>query len=107
MGYTLSEMIELQTGYKCFTTFIQDFDIAEKFGADAIRDTYKRAFDEWKGNAKYLTELIMVLNWKIWYWYEQNQEMARLYTEIWEQADEWACNNLKGEDLQYYLRTTD
>ena len=34
--------------YEYITTFWQDFSTAELFGEDAIRDTAKRAFDEWK-----------------------------------------------------------
>lgn len=29
--------------YECQTTFWEDFSIAETFGEEAIRDTYKRA----------------------------------------------------------------
>ena len=29
--------------YECQTTFWEDFSIAEAFGEEAIRDTYKRA----------------------------------------------------------------
>lgn len=51
-------------GYETQTTFWQDFTIAECFGDDAIIDTFLRAFNEWKNNVVYLTELIMVLTIK-------------------------------------------
>ena len=35
--------------------------IADKFGNEAVNDTFKRAFTEWKGNYAYLTEMVMVL----------------------------------------------
>ena len=54
--------IEELTGYKPVTTFYQDFSIAEKYGIDGIKDTYQRAFEEWKDDYKFLTELVMVLN---------------------------------------------
>lgn len=38
--------IENETGYKPITTFYQDFSIADKLGLDAIKDTFKRAFNE-------------------------------------------------------------
>jgi len=95
-------------GYECQTTFWQDFTIADKFGADAIRDTFNRAFEEWQSNTTYLTELVMVLNWKSWEHYEKKHEaIFRLYQSLWEKADAWAWNNLKGDDLNYYMRTTD
>ena len=53
-------------GYETMTTFWQDFTIADNFGVDAVNDTYNRAFNSWKDDYRYLTELVMVLNWKIW-----------------------------------------
>ena len=93
--------------YETKTTFWQDFTIADRFGAAAVRDTFKRAFDEWKGNAVYLTELVMVLNHKIWQHYESRESLARVYDTLWRKADAYACENLKGADLSYYFRTTD
>lgn len=99
--------IEALTGYKPFTTFYEDFSIADAFGVNAIIDTYKRAFKEWKHDYKYITEFIMALNWKIHEHYGRNDEYAEVYDGLWREADEWAMENLKDEALQYYLRTTD
>ena len=104
--------IEAITGYKPITTFWEDFTIAEKFGESAIRDTFRRAFDGWKDNYKYLTELVMVLNWKIWEWMadaptEEEKYIAKIYDQLWEQADHYACENLQGEELDYFYLTTD
>ena len=94
--------------YECVTTFWEDFSIADRFGADAISDTYNRAFTEWKSNFIYLTELVMVLNHKLWYWYEKgNQEYAELYNIFWDETAQYAERNLKDEQLQYYFRITD
>lgn len=100
--------IEALTGYKPHTTFWSDFDIADSFGLQAIQDTYDRSFAEWKNNCIYVTELCMVLNHKIWQWYEiKDYHKSSLYDRLWKQCDEWCMNNLKGKDLEYYLRTTD
>lgn len=99
--------IEELTGYKPFTTFYEDFSIADAFGVSAIKDTYKQAFKNWKSDYKYITEFIMALNWKIHEHYGGNNSYAEVYDELWCEADEWAMENLKGEALQYYLRTTD
>lgn len=99
--------IEAMCGYKPQTTFWDDFSIADAFGVNAIKDTYNRAFEEWKSNHIYLTELVMVLNHKIWQWYERNETIARVYNELWEKADLYACENLKGEELSYFYSTTD
>ena len=49
--------IEALTGYVPKTTFYMDFSIADKFGIEAIKDTYKRAFEGWKNDYIYLTAL--------------------------------------------------
>lgn len=101
--------VEAETGYKPLTTFWQDFSIADTLGIKAIRDTYHRAFSEWKDNYKYLTELVMVLNHKIWQHYDPNKDnpMAELYNKLWEEADTWACANLFGDEADYYYKTLD
>lgn len=99
--------IEALTGYTPITTYYMDFGIAERFGADVIRDTYKRATRTWKNNVEYFTEIVMVLNWKIWEHNERNQEFAKLYNELWKEADNYAMEHFKGEDLEYFLRTVD
>lgn len=94
--------------YEFKTTFWSDFSIADRFGEDAVRDTFERAFRAWKDNHVYLTELVMVLNWKLWQHYEAgNESMAELYDELWGIADEYAVENLKNEELSYFYRTTD
>lgn len=106
--------IEAETGYKPITTFWQDFSIAEKFGTKGVQDTFNRAFNEWKTNYKYLTELVMVLNHKIFQHYgrgpsdpNHNGPLAKLYDELWRAADAYACDYLKGEELQYYYQILD
>lgn len=95
--------------YEFKTTFWSDFTIADHFGLDAIKDTYNRAFNEWKDNYIYLTELVLVLNWKLWQWYENfgDCEQARLYNDLWEQAQSYGYENLKGEELTYFYQTLD
>ena len=99
--------IEEMTGYKPITTFYTDFSIADNFGIESIKDTYKRAFNEWKDDYKYLTELIMVLNWKIFEHYEKNNKYAELYDKLWKETDEYAMDHLKNEEMDYFLSTTD
>ena len=101
--WTMAEMI----GYEPKTTFWQDFSIADAFGSDAVKDTFKRSFAEWKTDYVYLTELVLVLNHKIWQHYEHNDELARLYNDLWQQAEQYAVENLEGEALTYFYQTTD
>lgn len=95
-------------GYTCKTTFWCDFSIADRFGPRAIRGTFKDAFREWHDNAEYLTELVLVLNHKIWYHYNNgNMQTAEIYNELWSKCAAWAESNLTGDDLSYYYRVTD
>ena len=95
-------------GYKTFTTFWQDFSIADLFGAGAVQETYDRAFAEWKNDYKYLTELVMVVNHKCWqHYHEGNEQLSRLYSDLYYKAHYYACENLKGDELSYYVQVTD
>lgn len=99
--------IEEMCGYAPKTTFYEDFGIAEFYGEDAVKDTYERAMESWKTDTVFLTELVMVLNWKIWEHYETDESLAKVYNDLWEKADAYALEHLKGDDLSYFFRTTD
>lgn len=99
--------IEEVNGYKPQYTFYEDFSIADAFGKSAILDTFKRAFGEWKGNYKALTELCLALNWKIWEHWQSNKRIAELYNSLWEKTDEYAVRSLKGEHLEYFYSVAD
>ena len=100
------EMVNM-TGYESKTTFWDDFCIAERFGHKAIKDTFNRAFDEWKSNIEYITELVMILNWRMWRLADFDEDTAKLYEDLWKIADGWCMDNLKGDDLNYFLSITD
>lgn len=100
--------IQELTGYEPKTTFYTDFSIADAYGENGVKDTYHRAFNEWKNNTEYLTELVMVLNWKSWEHSDRgNTSLCQLYCDLYEEAHDWCLNNLKDDDLNYYIRTTD
>ena len=48
-----------------------------------------------------------VLNWKIGEHYSGNYRLAEMYDELWRKADQWVFDHFDGDDLQYFLRTTD
>ena len=89
------------------TTFFEDFTIADKFWEKAIKDTYKNAFDGWKTNVKYFTEFVVALNRKIWERYEKDDKLARLYNDLWQEADAYACDYFKWDDATYFFEQTD
>ena len=89
------------------TTFWSDFSIADAFGKDAVRDTFNRAFEEWKSDFRYLTDLVIVLNHKIFQHYAGDRELAKLSDELWRIADGYAMGNLTGKELEYFFNATD
>jgi len=96
-----------EAGYTPKTTFWMDFSIADRFGTEAVENTYRRAVEEWRSDAVYLTELTMVLNHKIWQHHKKDAALAVTYDRLWRSLDGWCRDNLHGEDLDYFYRTTD
>ncbi|MCC8175518.1 MAG: hypothetical protein LIO91_03700 [Bacteroidales bacterium] len=125
MAQTYQQWLETETGYKSITTFWDDFSIADRFGLSAVKDTFNRAFKEWKDNYKYLTELVIVLNHKLWWHYERGQQLlqladdnsrqlaahhdnlGRLYNTLWRRANNYAHTRLKGKEMAYFFNVTD
>jgi len=99
--------IKEMTGYEPMTSFYEDFSMYERFGTKAIKDMFDIAFKICEHNYKYLTELVMALNWKCWRWSEKDQAISKLYTELFQKAYDYAIENLKDEELTYFIRTTD
>ena len=94
--------------YEFKTTFWSDFTIAEAVGVKAIKDNFDRAFNEWKDDVVYLTELVLVTNWKLWMFNDSgNEAYTDLYYKLYEKANNYAYENLKGEDKKYFFDVTD
>lgn len=99
--------VEEMVGYKPLTTLYMDFSKVDHLGVKEIRDLYNSTFSKWKNDYKYLTELVMVLNWKIWEHHLRNDSLVSLYNSLWQKTHRYALNHLKGEEIRYYLMTTD
>lgn len=91
------------------TTFMSDFTIAEQFGPAAVQDTYERVFQQWHDDYRYLTDLVIVLNRKLWSHWEKDPDspFIALYNELWAAANDYALDNLKGAKLDYFLKAVD
>lgn len=98
--------------YKYFTTFWSDFSIAERFGKTAIEDTAKRAYEEWKDNVEYLTELVMVINHKCWDHYHNGDNTLSglygdMYYEYYDKAIDYLDKNGSKDQVSYFIQTLD
>jgi hypothetical protein len=102
--------IEAKTGYKPKTKIWKEFCVAEIFGETAINGVYGSCMAHIKKcfPVIYLTELSLVLSWKMWEHHDKgNIEIGKLYESLWREVDQYANDYLDGTDIQYYLRTTD
>lgn len=113
--YSYPDKEKFQCSYPDFqeqrpeTTFFADFSVADVYGVDAIKDTYKRAFCGWKHDVKMFTELVAALNHKIWEWYDAGvDEYSKLYDGLWRKADDYLQNNFtKKSDVAYWFAVLD
>ena len=100
-------MYELN-GYEVQTTYYQDFTIADAYGVDAVKETFDTAFNEQKENTVYLTELVIVLNHKIFeHYHKNNTALMVTYDTLWKTADKYCMTALSDKDIEYYLQVTD
>ena len=91
--------------YEFKTTFWMDFNIAEQYGIDAVKETFNRVFKEWKTNYTFFYELTLVMNWKCWYHYEKNNiKLSKLYANYYNQLCEYGLNNLKGKEREDFIK---
>ena len=40
-------------------------------------------------------------------WYDKDKDMSLAYTELYHKIDNYCMNNLKKEELAFYLKATD
>ena len=99
---------ESMCGYTQRTTFWDDFTIAERFGLPAIKDTYKNAFNSYKTNVVFITELVLVLNWKMLYMDERHMtEKSVMYYKCWVELSNWCERHLEAGAYEYFILVTD
>lgn len=103
--------IEAMTGYHPLTTLYTDFEYAEAQGRKAITAYYKEVKEQLLSDLdnmyKEFTELVMVLNWKIWEHSKTNEALSQLYEDLWREADMLAQDRMNDDQLNYFYRTTD
>ena len=101
----LSQLSE-DTGYQMHTDYAQRLADAVEDGT--LKNRYAELLCEAEKDYRNLTELVMILNWLGWYYneirqYAKSQEILKW----WEDADNYAFDTLKGEELDYFIQTLD
>ena len=90
------------------TTFYADLSIAEVFGVKSIKDTYRRVMKEWSNNLEFMCEWVVALNQKIWQHHDtQNENLAKVYNDLWCKAYDYCQNHFKGEELSKFYAYID
>ena len=97
----------LSVGKERKTTFFSDISMAEWYGESAILDTYNNVMNVWKDDINFMCEWVIALNQKIWQHHKSNPKLAELYDILWRKADNFCCENFKGEELTIYYNYTD
>lgn len=97
------------TSWRPQTNAWQSFSIAEQISEREVNDTYKRLFSQMKNDYKTLTELVMILNHKMFQHNEipGHRRLCELYSNLFETTDDYALHALKDDELSYFLSVTD
>lgn len=72
----------------CEYTFYMDFQIADKFGEKGVRDTYNSVKKGWLSDPAAWGEVVCALNWRLWDLYKTDEAIARVYQELWGDAEQ-------------------
>lgn len=107
-GFFVMDCADVQSDEYDYKGFMQDFQIADAFGKNAVHDTWKRAMSEWRDNVEYFTAFVMTLNHRMWmYYHNGDMERSTQYENLFMTAHQFALGHFKGDELSYYLRETD
>ena len=90
-------------------TFYQDFQIADRFGEKGIRETYKNVKEYWLDDPAAWGEVVCALNWRLWDLYKDNEKLARIYQDLWQEAQDtgWKQFENDKEKADIYFRKID
>ena len=98
-------------GHERKTTFFSDLSIAEVFGEDDIRDTYKRVLDEWIDNLTFIAEFVVCLGLKSSQWAgrDNGETLSSIYSNLYNEATDAFYKHYKGNDdaCDYFFHMTD
>ena len=105
--YFEDKMREL--GKEKITTFFSDLGTAEWYGEKAVNETYRDVVGSWIGDYKYFSEFVLALNWKCWYWYDRDNNLSRLYSDLFYKAKDKFYSHYKDnqEACDYFFELTD
>lgn len=101
------EMFLNDVGKERKTTFFSDLSIAECYGINAVKETYRDVMNSWGDDLEFMCEWVISLNQKIWQHYNENRGLAKIYDDLWRKADNYCREHFKGEELDKYYAYID
>lgn len=103
-----------EIGYTPVSNILEVFERAEKDEPKEIVHKVltmlvAKANTEYKNDYRVRTELVLVLNHKIWEWHQKDNMMGIVYDTLWKIAvDEFFKDFENNEEaISYYVRVTD
>lgn len=100
MSYFLNRCKECK--YEAMTSFDAMLSEAEPFGLEAVEKAYREIRNRWDSNAKYLTELTVLLNEKGLYLSRRNRKLSDLYTKLFHETYLYAEQHLYENERSYF-----
>lgn len=97
-------------------TFASDFAIADWYGKDDVEDTYKRVKEQWLGDYKAFTEVVIALNMLSWahaalkeQGFDGRDEYIQLYSNLYYRSRDDFYEKYEGhqEACDYFFEMTD
>ena len=103
--------INIGSSYVPFTTYASDFILAEIEGSAGVIKTAKDAWNNWKTDYKWATEIIMTINFLAWFHYDVdvNLSLSELYSELYYKYMDLYYEQFEGnsEATEYFFEMTD
>ena len=102
--------VNIGSPYVPFTTYASDFILAEIEGSAGVIKTAKNAWENWKTDYKWATEIIMALNFLAWYHYDEGDiSLSQLYSELYYKYMDLYYEQFEGnsEATDYFFNMTD
>lgn len=75
---------------------------------DKLTDLIMKTYTEHPIPVEQFTFIALNINWLSWGWHEQDEpELTEAWAKAWYKVNDFAMKTLKGDDLSYYIKTTD
>lgn len=80
----------------------------DKDDVKKLADAFKIAFKHSKPSVDIWTYLCLNSNWLSWGWAKEGEEaLSKAWADAWYDLNDFSLDNLKGDDLSYYITEVD